>query len=291
MSKDYDSGSHPFYSAKEEDKSTPHTSQTAEYKLAVMDLDFLMREELRPVRVQLELLRPELVLKDHHIDKTIVFFGSARTPSPEVAEEKLKEARTQLEKDPNNVKLQANLRQAKKILECSAYLAEATKLAYLVSTESEFTVVTGGGPGFMSAANRGAYEAKSSSVSLGIVLPHEQLPNPYVTPELTFQFHYFAIRKMHFLMRANALIAFPGGYGTLDEIFETLMLLQTEKMDRIPLLLFNKKFWQTVINFDALLEAGTIDEEDLKFFQYVESADEAWKIIKKHYKDTNFLKK
>lgn len=274
--------SHPFHSAKEEHLATT-ASTSAEYKLAVTDLDFLMRDELRPVRLQLELLRPELVLKDHSINQTAVFFGSARTVSPEIVEEKIKKIQAALSKELDNLTLKKLLRRAQTTQEVSQYLAEATKLAYKIATESSLTVVTGGGPGFMSAANRGAYEADKPSVSLGIVLPHEQKPNPYVTPELTFQFHYFAVRKMHFLMRAKVLIAFPGGFGTLDEIFETLMLLQTQKIERLPFLLFGKKFWQDTINFEKLVDTEVISEQDLELFRYVETADEAWEFIKSCY--------
>ena len=279
------SSSKPFRSAKEEDRVIQESKTGAEYQLAVADQNFLMRDEVRPVRVQLELLRPELVLGDHKVTQTLVVFGSARTPSPEVAEQRLAVARTALDNNPKDSKSKFQVTLAENVLNNSRYLKEATQLAYLASTDPDLPldVVTGGGPSFMEAANRGAYEANCRSIALGVVLPHEQVPNQFVTPELTFQFHYFAIRKMHFLMRAKALCAFPGGYGTLDELFETLTLIQTEKIERIPMLLFNKAFWDDVINFDGLVAQGTINPEDINLFQFVETAAEAWGLIKAFY--------
>ena len=286
MPKKRDQRSSPFHSAEEEDREEdPSAPYPAEYKLAVADRDFLLREEVRPVRLQLEYLRPQLVLRDQGIDETVVFFGSARIPEEHIAEERHAFAREASAKQPDDIDLQRKLKISERVLENSAYIKEATKLAHIISVDerSNFVVVTGGGPGFMAAANRGAYQAKAPSVSLGVILPNEQKPNPYVTPELTFQFHYFAIRKMHFLTRAKALVAFPGGYGTLDEVFETLMLIQTKKIDPIPLLLVGKKFWTSTINFEAFVENGTISPEDLELFQYVETAEEAWEIITGFY--------
>ncbi|MBS0358468.1 MAG: LOG family protein [Proteobacteria bacterium] len=285
MTKKYSSTSFPFPSSREEVKRVS-PQRLGQYVLAFTDKDFLQRPELRPVRLQLELLKPELVLSDHKIEKTIVVFGSARMRSLEDAEDQLKELEKQLAKDPSNEQFKKQVVRARnKVANCH-YLKEATKFARLVSSEQKgnLVIVTGGGPGFMEAANKGAHEANAPSIGLGVMLPNEQTPNPYITPELTFQFHYFAIRKMHFLMRAQALVAFPGGFGTLDELFETLTLLQTKKIERIPLLLFGIEYWKNLINFDWLVDQCMIDEKDLELIQFVETADEAWKIIKDFYK-------
>lgn len=271
----------PFHSTREE---LATFKESPREQLAFADLNFMTREELRPVRLQLELLKPELTLQDHGIENTIVVFGSARTPWPEQAQEALDQAEKAYAQDASDEN-QTQLTIAKNMLENSKYLLEAERLARLVSSDedSDFVIVTGGGPSYMEAANKGAFDIDQRSISLGIMLPHEQESNPYVTPELSFQFHYFAIRKMHFLMRAKALIAFPGGFGTLDELFESLTLLQTQKIERIPLLLFHKKFWDELISFDALVNNGTISAKDLELITFVETADEAWKIIQAHY--------
>lgn len=235
--------------------STPQTRSPA-YRLAFRDSDFLMRSELRPVRLQLELLKVEMAMAEHGITSTVVLFGGARIRRPGEASG-----------------LPGDL---------ARYWEEARRFAEFSSRESvrrgggEFVIVTGGGPGVMEAGNMGAAQAGAVSVGLNIMLPHEQAPNEYVTPELSFNFHYFAIRKMHFLMRAAAVAVFPGGFGTLDELFETLTLIQTQRMARIPLLLFGESFWRRVINFEVLTEAGTISPEDLDLFHFVETADEAW---------------
>ncbi len=251
------------------DRSTashvPDTAQTRSpsYRLAFADDDFLCREELRPVRLQLELLKPQMMLDEHQIDSTIVLFGGARIPSP-------------ANKDTARTKTLADL---------SHFYDEARSFARLMTRKSiesegrEFVVVTGGGPGVMEAGNRGAAEEGGKSIGLNIVLPHEQAPNEYVTPELCFNFHYFAIRKMHFLMRARAICVFPGGFGTLDEMFESLTLIQTGRMQRVPFLLFGQAFWEKIINWDALADAGTISPQDLDLFRFVETAEEAADII------------
>ena len=259
------------------------------YRLAYIDHDFLLRDELRPVRLELELLKPELLLKEHQIENTIVVFGSTRIPEPKVAHEQLAAAEGAASKDPTNVFLASKVRIARSVAEKSKYYEEARRLASLISQASKtsgnpnYVVVTGGGPGIMEAANRGAYEVGAESIGLNIVLPFEQKPNEYITPELCFQFHYFAIRKMHFLMRAKALVVFPGGFGTLDELFETLTLIQTRKIKRIPVLIFGREFWKCIINFDGLVEEGTISPEDIELFKYVETAEEAWEMISKTY--------
>ena len=234
---------------------TPQTRSPA-YALAFADEEFMGREELRPVRLQLELLKPELMLDEEGIQSTVVMFGGARIPEPS-------------KKDTARTKTLADL---------SAYYDEARKFAELMTLKgdpNENVIVTGGGPGVMEAGNRGAIDAGGRSIGLNIVLPHEQAPNEYVTPELCFNFHYFAIRKMHFLMRANAITVFPGGFGTLDEMFEALTLIQTGRMEKVPFLLFGRAFWESIINWDALSEAGTISAEDLDLFRFVDTAEEA----------------
>ena len=255
---------------------------SSSYKLAYQDDDFILRDELRPVRLQLELLKPELILQENHIESTVVIFGSARIPDPETAKARLVTAETEYRKNKTDDTLKRKLEIARRAMANSQYYDEARKLGGLISNHTGkdmMVVMTGGGPGIMEAANRGAHETGIPSIGMNIVLPFEQAPNPYITPELCFQFHYFAIRKMHLLMRARALVVFPGGFGTLDELFETLTLIQTQKVTSIPILLFGKTFWQRVINFDALVDEGTISPKDLELFQYVESAEEAWKII------------
>lgn len=260
-------------------------SLSPSYRLAYTDHDFLLRDELRPVRLELELLKPELILKEHGIESTIVIFGGTRIPEPKVAHQQLAEAEAAVRKDPANEFAAREMEIARRIFEKSKYYEEARKLASLISKASKnsnhfnFVVITGGGPGIMEAANRGAYEVGAESIGLNIVLPFEQKPNEYITPELCFQFHYFAIRKMHFLMRAKALVVFPGGFGTLDELFETLTLIQTKKIKPMPVLIFGREFWERIINFDGLVEEGTISPEDIELFKYVETAEEAWEII------------
>ena len=259
----------------------PHC-QTPSYRLAFQDLDFLLRDELRPVRLQLELLKPELALQEKGIESAVVVFGSARIPDPETAAANLEAVVSELRQNEPNPTLKRRVKSAERSLANSRYYAEARKLGRLIGRHSDdhrLVVMTGGGPGIMEAANRGAQDAGALSIGMNIVLPHEQLPNPYITPDLNFQFHYFAIRKMHLLMRAKCLIAFPGGFGTLDELFETLTLIQTGRIQRIPVLLFGKDFWSGVINFQALVDEGTIAPDDLGLFTYVDTAEEAWAII------------
>ena len=250
------------------------------YRLAFADAEFLLREELRPVRMQLELLKPELVQTELGIESTIVIFGSARISPPEVAKAHLADARRA--DDATAVK------RAEIQLEMSGFYDEARRFAALVTERSRklqtpIYVVTGGGPGIMEAGNRGAFEVGGKSIGLNIVLPHEQMPNPYITPELCFQFHYFALRKMHFLMRSIALVCFPGGFGTLDELFETMTLVQTGKSRKRPILLFGRAFWDKLINFQHLVDTGMISAADLSLFHFVESADEAWQRLSDHY--------
>lgn len=280
----------PFPEAHEDAKAaklhvdSPQT-RSPSYKLAYQDEDFLLRDELRPVRLQLELLKPEIVQSERSIESTIVIFGSARILDPGAAAEKLALAQDEHRKNPEDPQLKRKIQKARQALANSQYYEEARKLARLISTDCQcggrltHVVATGGGPGIMEAANRGAHDAGAVSVGLNIVLPFEQAPNPYITPGLSFQFHYFAIRKMHFLMRAKALVAFPGGFGTMDELFETLTLVQTRKIKPIPILLFGKGFWERAINFDVFIEEGTISPEDKNLFHFVETAEEAWELI------------
>lgn len=243
----------------------PDTAQTRaeSYRLAFTDRDFLLRPELRPVRLQLELLKPQMLMDEAGIESTVAMFGGARIPAPDA----IGTARTQ------------------RLAGLSRYYTEARLFAQIMTRRSletdgrEFVICTGGGPGVMEAGNLGARDAGGRSIGLGIVLPHEQAPNRYVTPELCFNFHYFAIRKMHFLMRARAITVFPGGFGTLDEMFEALTLIQTRRMSRVPVLLFGAEFWNEIVNWRALAEAGTISEHDLNLIHYVETAEEAVEAI------------
>ena len=280
-----------FPSAKEDvgaAKRVPDTPQTRSpsYRLAYTDKDFLLRDELRPVRLQLELLKPELVQQDLGIHSTVVIFGGARIPDAQTAARQLQEAEAAAAARPDDPRLSRNVEIARRILAKSPYYDEAVELGRLITAESQYddscqmVVITGGGPGLMEAANRGAHAAGGKSIGLNIVLPKEQCPNPYITPELSFQFHYFAIRKMHFLMRARALVAFPGGFGTLDELFETLTLIQTKKVKPVLVLLFGREYWRGIINFEQLAAEGSIAEEDLELFEYVETAQQAWEAIK-----------
>jgi uncharacterized protein (TIGR00730 family) len=250
------------------------------YRLAFTDIDFLLREELRPVRMQLELLKPEMIQQQHGIESTVVIFGSARILPADEAAAQLEVVRAQGDA--------AALKRAETAVAMSRYYEEARRFAALVTTrsrtlETPIYVVTGGGPGIMEAGNRGAHEIGGKSIGLNIVLPHEQAPNAYITPELCFQFHYFALRKMHFLMRSIALVCFPGGFGTLDELFEVMTLQQTGKVRSRPILLFGREFWSKLINFDILIERGMIAAEDVALFSFVETAEEAWALLAAHY--------
>ncbi len=254
------------------------------YRRAYNDAEFLSRPENRPIRLQLELLKPETILAEHGVKTTVVVFGSARTLPLDEAQDRVKKLTAALRKNRDDKELKGKLAGARRLLRSAKYYEEARKFSALVARNgnfgsAHFITVTGGGPGIMEAANRGACEAGVPSIGYNIVLPFEQHPNAYVTPELSFLFHYFAVRKMHFLMRARALVVFPGGFGTLDELFETLTLIQTTKVKPIPVLIFGRSFWERVINFDALVEEGTISPEDLEIFRYVETAEEAWGII------------
>jgi uncharacterized protein (TIGR00730 family) len=262
--------------------------KSSTYRLAYDDQEFILTDEMRGVRLMLEHSKTELILNQHDIHNTVVIFGSARTLSPESAAVQVLEAERLANQQPNNVTLKHNYRLAKNISKQAGYYQQARDLARLITEQSmlnnvpKLHVTTGGGPGIMEAANLGVHEAGGKSVGLNIVLPEEQQPNPYISPELCFRFHYFAMRKMHFLLRSQALVIFPGGFGTLDEFFETLTLLQTKKIQSLPILLFGKEYWQRLINFDVLVEEGMIAAENLHLFNYVDSPQGAWEIISQH---------
>ncbi len=262
--------------AAAEPTQSRYAGPDSSYRLAFIDEQFLLREDLRPVRMQLELLKPELILQEERIVATIVIFGSARLVPMDVAADRLATAETGSDK--------AAIARARMALQMSRYYEEARQLSLLITKASKkldekIVVVTGGGPGIMEAGNRGASEAGGPSIGLNIVLPHEQEPNAYITPRLCFQFHYFALRKMHFLMRSAGLVCFPGGFGTLDEMFEVLTLTQTGKVRKRPIVLVGREFWSKLINFDWLVETGMIAADDLKLFHLVETAEEAWAVL------------
>lgn len=267
--------------------------QSPSYKLAIEDVDFLRSDDTRGIRLHLDYLKPELIMKRHGIKRTIVVFGSARIKEPATALKELEKIKKMVEEQPDSKQLLRALRTAEKMVEKSIYYEEARKFGQLVGRsgkgpqDNTLTLMTGGGPGIMEAANRGAFEVGAKSIGLNIQLPHEQFPNPYISPELCFQFHYFAIRKLHFLHRACALVVFPGGFGTLDELFETLTLIQTHKNKPIPVVLMGKEYWHRLINFQFLVEEGTIDAEDLHIFTFKESAQEAWEYILQWYQKRN----
>ncbi|AGH51260.1 MULTISPECIES: TIGR00730 family Rossman fold protein [Sphingomonadales] len=256
----------------------PQTTDPA-YRLAFQDMDFLLRDDLRPVRFQLELMKPQLLLNEANIGSTFVMYGSARIPEPAKADMLVDAAVTDTQR-----------RIAERLKAKAHYYDEARKLAALASQSPldaegrrQFVVCSGGGPSIMEAANRGAADVGADSIGLNIVLPHEQAPNEYVTPSLSFQFHYFALRKMHFLLHARAVAVFPGGFGTFDETFELLTLIQTGKMKPLPILFFGREFWDRVIDFEALVEEGVVSPNDLKLFRFVETADEAWNHVNAYW--------
>lgn len=282
---------------KEIEKMLVKLKKSPAYRIAYRDSDFLAGEQTRPARLQLELLKPELILRKQKIHSTIVAFGGTRILAPTEASAKVSRLKKRLAAKPGDKKLKKRLAIAKSISRKSKYYDEARQFARMVSSECqireqhEYVIVTGGGPGIMEAANRGAHDVGAKSIGLNITLPMEQDPNPYITPELCLQFHYFAIRKMHFMLRAKALLAFPGGYGTLDELFEALTLVQTGKVEPLPIILFGTKFWQKVINFEALVNEGTIGEKDIELFTYADTAADAWRYIKQFYAEKDKSRK
>ena len=277
-----------FYKAEQEAEFAEQQADTIQtghpaYQLAFRDTDFLLRDELRPVRFQLELLKPELALTAAGVHSTVVVYGGARFVAPEIAQEQL--AAAQASGDTQALAL------AERAVRTSRYYQASRDFARIVATyslrqpqEEKLFICTGGGPGVMEAANRGAADVDVPSVGLNIALPHEQSANPYVTPELTFKFHYFALRKMHLLMRARALVAFPGGFGTLDELFEVLTLVQTRKARPVPIVLFGRDYWSRLLNLDMLVEEGAIAPEDLALYEVVDTPEEAWEVIRAFYR-------
>lgn len=269
--------------------SHPHDGVTSSsYIPADRDTEFLQREELRSVRIGLELLKPELIQREEGIRSTIVVFGSARLREPAAAQEALRLAEGEAARFPDDESSRRKVSIARRQLALSKYYDVAREFSCLVSSTCQvdsccdYVIVTGGGPGIMEAANRGAAEVNAKSIGLNITLPHEQQPNPYITPTLSFQFRYFAIRKMHFLIRAKALVAFPGGFGTLDELFETLTLLQTGKTNNVMVVLVGREFWERLINWPWLIDNGLISPGDLDLFRYAETAQEAWDLIARY---------
>jgi len=267
----------------DQDQAQQHSSSS--YTPADRDTEFLQREELRSVRIGLELLKPELIQREHGVRSTIVVFGSSRLQEPAAAQTALLLAEQEFAGSPRSAEAQRKASIARRQLALAKYYDIAREFGRLVSStcqvdgRCDYVIVTGGGPGIMEAANRGAADVGAKSIGLNITLPHEQHPNPYITPELSFQFRYFAIRKMHFLIRAKALVAFPGGFGTLDELFETLTLLQSGKAQNMIVVLVGKDFWERIINWQWLVDNGLISSEDLHLFHYAETAQEAWDLI------------
>ena len=259
------------------------------YRLAYEDIDLLGQEELRPLRLQLELLKPERILHEQGIHSTVVVFGSARVSDAETAAARRDTLERQTRAAPSDAKLARELAQARRRVDQARHYEQARRFASLISARfqqqnrRDFVVVTGGGPGIMEAANRGAFEAGARSIGLNITLPHEQAPNPYMCPELAFRFHYFAVRKMHFLLHAKGLVAFPGGYGTLDELFEVLTLIQSGKMKRIPVILAGRAFWRRAVDFDLLLDEGYVSPSDLDLFTCVDEAEEIVSALERFY--------
>jgi len=255
------------------------------YRLAEYDFDFLKRDDIRHVRMTLELLKTETLLRDHNVKATVVVFGSARIVPSETAELRLREAREAAKKHARGPQAKRTVQRAERVLAKCHFYDEARQFGRLVSTvcqiegRNDFVIATGGGPGIMEAANRGAFDVGANSVGFNIDLPHEQEPNPYITPALCFRFHYFAIRKFHFILRAKALVIFPGGFGTLDELFDTLCLRQTRRMQAIPIILYSRDYWESILDLPKMADEGVIDDEDLKLISFAESPEEAWKII------------
>ncbi len=278
----------PWQSPKESEddpqarKRVEQIMQSPGYRQADEDVDFLGGDETRGIRLQLDYLKAELLLKKHGVRHTIVAFGSTRLHEPRALARRLEKTRAALAANPQDIHLQRRLAVEERLLAKGRYYDVARELGALIGRagrgpeDDRVMLVTGGGPGIMEAANRGAFDVHARSVGLNITLPHEQYPNPYITPELCFRFHYFAVRKLHFLLRARALVAFPGGYGTLDELFETLTLVQTRKMRPLPVVLVGESFWRRALDVEFLAAEGVIDEEDRELFWYAETAEEIW---------------
>ena len=274
--------------ATPEEENLAAILQSSTYRLAEQDIEFLAREEQRPIRMQLELRKPETILAEQGVHSTIVVFGGTQIVERDIAQSRLEQAQKALADAPGSAAAIRCVERAERVLAKSHYYDAARDFAKLVSTtcqtngECDYVIATGGGPGIMEAANRGAYDVGAKSVGLNITLPHEQVPNSYITPELCFMFHYFAMRKMHFLMRAKALVVFPGGFGTLDELFDALTLRQTRRMQEIPIVLFGREYWSRVIDFQFLADEGVVADDHLDLVHFAESPAEAWQIISEH---------
>ncbi|MFY9343541.1 MAG: TIGR00730 family Rossman fold protein [Planctomycetota bacterium] len=265
---------------------------SSSYRQSHIDPEFMGRVELRPVRLQLELLKPELIMQEEGVQSTVVVFGGTRVVERAEAERRLHAAHEALAHKPNDARLVRRVRIAENVLRKAHFYDEAREFAALVSGQCQidhqcdYVICTGGGPGIMEAANRGAFEVGAKSIGLNITLPFEQEPNSFISPELCFEFKYFAIRKMHFLMRAKAMVAFPGGFGTMDELFEALTLIQTRRMQPIPVVLFGRDYWRRIVDWELFVEEGTISPEDLELIQYAETAQECWQIIRDFWAKT-----
>jgi uncharacterized protein (TIGR00730 family) len=278
----------PWYQPKPVDEDPDAPRRVAEllaspsYRQADQDIDFLNRDETRGPRLELDYFKPELLLEQHGITHTIVVFGGTRIPEPGAAHRRVERLRHAVDTDPGNPELRRQLAAAERIEAKSHYYDVARGLGRLVASaghgpqDCRVVIMTGGGPGIMEAANRGAYDVGAKSIGLNIHLPHEQYPNPYITPDLCFRFHYFALRKLHFLLRAKALVAFPGGYGTFDELFETLTLVQTRTIKPVPIVLVGERYWRQAFDIDFLVDEGVIDPEDRELFWFAETAQEVW---------------
>ena len=258
------------------------------YKLAQEDINLLRSDQMRGVRMLLEITKPELILEEQNIISTIIVFGGAKILEKSLVQNEIDEVKNSLEKFPESIELKSKFKKLQNLISMSHYYESAKEFSKLASLNNQdekcnsHVIVTGGGPGIMEAANRGAFEANCKSIGLNIQLPNEQFPNSFITPELCFKFNYFALRKIHFVMRSVAAVFFPGGFGTLDELFELLTLRQTGMKSEIPIILFGRKYWNNLINFDFLADFGLITEEDLKIFKYADTASEAWEIIESH---------
>lgn len=251
--------------------------ESSGYRQADQDVDFLNRDEIRGNRLELDYLKAELLLEQHSVRNTIVVFGGTRIRETAAIQREIDALRAARAAEPTNTGVARRLEIAERLLAKSHYYDVAREFGCMVSSQRhDLVIMTGGGPGIMEAANRGAYDVGAKSIGLNIHLPHEQYPNPYITPDLCFRFHYFAIRKLHFLLRAKALVAFPGGYGTLDELFETLTLVQTRTIKPVPVVLVGERYWRQAINVDFLVDEGVIDPEDRELFWFAETAQEIW---------------
>jgi len=270
-------------------KNLNEIRRSTAYRLAEEDVEFIWRPELRPVRMQLELLKPELLLEDHQVRSTIVVFGSTQIVEEPQARARLERAEAAAAADPSSPLSARDVQRCRQLLAKSHFYDAAREFARLVSSVCQvggfcdYVMVTGGGPGIMEAANRGAFDVGAKSVGLNIQLPSEQAANPYITPGLCFQFHYFAMRKMHFLLRAKALVVFPGGFGTLDELFDALTLRQTGRMQAIPVILFGREYWERVVNFQFLADEGVIADANLELLNFAETPQEAWEVIQRFH--------